>query len=365
MSDAVPIRSVEPIVLRIPFRDGGSGMGITPNRWDTLDIVLVRVEAEDGLVGWGEAFGYVCWRAVAAAVADMVGPLAVGRAIADVQAFNLEAQRRLHLFGRHGITIFALSGLDIALWDLAAKRRGVGLASLITDAPRVRLPAYTSLVRYGDPALVARFAGQAAREGFGHVKLHEITRETIAPGRDAMGSGPRLMVDVNGAWNEAEAAAMIPFLRDVDTLWLEEPVFPPDDFAALARLGRAGLAISAGENVTTAHDFARVLDAVTYAQPSVTKIGGVSEFLSVLRDAAARGRTLMPHSPYFGPGYWATLHLTATLPEGALIEHLYVEPEASCGVDAPWPEGGVLRLPEGVGIGFSPDPAVVERYRVL
>lgn len=363
--DAVPIRSVEPIVLRIPFVDGGSGLGITPNRWDTLDIVLVRVEAEDGLVGWGEAFGYVCWRAVAAAVADMVGPLAVARAITDIPAFNLEVQRKLHLFGRHGMTVFALSGLDIALWDLAAKRRGIGLAHLLSDVPRTRLPAYASLVRYGDPALVARFAGRAAEEGFTHVKLHEITRDTIAPARAAMGPGPRLMVDVNGAWSEAEAAGMIPFLRDLDTLWLEEPVFPPDDFAALVRLGVHGLPISAGENVTTAHDFARVLDAVTYPQPSVTKVGGVSEFLAVARAAAARGKPLMPHCPYFGPGYWATLHLAATLPEGALIEHLYVEPEASCGLNAPWPRGGALRLPDGPGIGFTPDPAALDRYRVL
>lgn len=365
MSDAVPIRSVEPIVLRIPFTDGGAGTGITPGRWDTLDVVLVRVEAADGLVGWGEAFGYVCWRATAAALADMVAPLAVGRCVADIPAFNLEVQRKLHLFGRHGITVFALSGLDIALWDLAAKRRGVGLAALLSDAPRTRLPAYASLVRYGEPELVARYAAGAAAAGFAHVKLHEVTRGTIAPARAAMGPAPRLMVDVNGAWSEAEAAAMVPFLRDLDTLWLEEPVFPPDDFAALARLGAAGLAIAAGENVTTAHDFARVTDAVTFPQPSVTKLGGVSEFLAVARGAAARGRTLAPHSPYFGPGYWATLHLAATLPEGALIEHLYVEPDALPGLDPPRPEGGALRLPEGPGIGFVPDPAVLARYRVL
>jgi L-alanine-DL-glutamate epimerase-like enolase superfamily enzyme len=357
------IRSIEPIVLRIPFQDGGAGIGLTPQRWDHLDIVLVRVEAEDGLVGWGEAFGYVCWRAVAAALADMVAPLAVGRAITDIPAFNQEVQRRLHLFGRHGITVFALSGLDIALWDLAAKRRGVPLAEMLSPAPRRHMPAYASLVRYGDAGLVARFAAQAADAGFTHVKLHEVTRETIAPARAAMGAAPRLMVDVNGAWTEAESVEMIRFLRDQDTLWLEEPVFPPDDFATLARLGRHGLAISAGENATTAFDFGRVLDAVTYAQPSVTKLGGISEFLSVVR--AAGTRTLMPHSPYFGPGYWATLHMVATLPEGALVEHLYIEPEASCGLAPPWPRDGALALPGGPGIGFEPDPAALARYRVL
>ena len=117
------IATIEPIVLSIPFEDGGAGTGITPTRWHTLDTVLIKVTADNGLVGWGEAFGYFCHRAVAALVRDLVAPPLIGRVMnepQDIAALNLEMQKRLALFGRYGLTIFALSGVDIALWDLKA-----------------------------------------------------------------------------------------------------------------------------------------------------------------------------------------------------------------------------------------------------
>ncbi|MBN9261221.1 MAG: mandelate racemase/muconate lactonizing enzyme family protein, partial [Hyphomicrobium sp.] len=101
------ITSVEPIVLKIPFSDGSSGVGLMPTKWTSLEIVLVKVVTDDGLVGWGEAFGYFCANAVAAAVRDMVAPVVVGQEADDPAALNLARQRRLHLHGRYGITIFA------------------------------------------------------------------------------------------------------------------------------------------------------------------------------------------------------------------------------------------------------------------
>ena len=84
-----------------------------------------------------------------------------------------------------------------------------------------------------------------------------------------------------------------------------------------------------------------------------------------MRDEVQRqGKRLAPHSPYFGPGYWATLQLAAALEEFSLFEYLYVTPQAWCGIDPPVPEGGVIRIPDAPGIGFSPDEAVLSRYRV-
>ncbi len=100
-------------------------------------------------------------------------------------------------------------------------------------------------------------------------------------------------------------------------------------------------------------------------QPSVTKMGGASQFGAISATAKAWGRTLMSHSPYLVPGYWVTLHLAATLPERALIEHTYVAPEAAPGLSPPWPEDGALRLPDGPRIGLAPDLAVLQRDRVL
>lgn len=359
------IAKVDAIALRIPFSDGGAGTGLMPTRWTHLEIALVRVETDDGLVGWGEAFAYSCLSATIAAVRDMVAPLVVGRDIADVAAINLDLQQKLHLQGRYGITIFAISGIDIALWDIAAKAKGVSLADLLGGRKRETVPAYASLVRYGDPALVTKFATKACNEGYRDVKLHEITLEAIEAGRQAVGPDIRLTTDVNCNWSVAVAEQMLPHMKRLDLFWVEEPVFPPDDERTLRRLiEHYGVAVSTGENACTATEFARTIPHVTYPQPSVTKVGGVSEFLKVLDIAALHGKTPMPHSPYFGPGYWATLQVMAARPECGLFEFLYVEAEQWLSPDMPMPSGGRVAVPDRPGLGCEPDPAVLARYRV-
>ncbi len=359
------VASIEPVLLSIPFEDGGSGMGITPGRWHTLDTVLVKVTADNGLVGWGEAFGYFCHRAVAAMVRDLVGPPLVGRVIDDIPALNLELQQRLCLFGRYGVTLFALSGIDMALWDLQAKAAGVDLATLVAGRRcRESVPAYASLVRYGRSDLVSRFSEQAAREGYGSVKLHEITMPEIRAGRAAIDPSMSFTVDVNCNWSEAFAASVIPELKALDTLWLEEPIFPPEDWDALRRLGALGLDMAAGENACTAQEFGHLAQAVRYPQPSITKVGGVSEFLRVAAILRGRGQSIMAHSPYFGPGYYATLQMAAALPEFGLFEHLYVQPQAWFGGEPLAPQGGRVAIPDRPGIGFEPDPEVLRRFAV-
>lgn len=359
------IASIEPVVLSVPFEDGGAGTGITPQRWHTLDTVLVKVTADNGLVGWGEAFAYFCHRAVAIHIRDLVAPPLIGRSFDDVPALNLEMQQRLALFGRYGLTIFALSGVDMALWDLRAKAEGVDLATLIAGCRRRdTVQAYASLVRYGRADLVARFCEQAAHEGYRSVKLHEITMPEIRAGRGAIDRAMSFTVDVNCSWSEAFATEVIPELKALDTLWLEEPIFPPEDWDALRRLGALGLDIAAGENACTAQEFTHLAQAVRYPQPSVTKVGGVSEFLRVAELARGNGQTVMAHSPYFGPGYYATLQMAAAVENFGLFEHLYVQPHAWFGGEAMRPVAGRMAIPDRPGIGFEPDRAVIERYAV-
>jgi L-alanine-DL-glutamate epimerase-like enolase superfamily enzyme len=360
------ITAVDPIIVRIPFEDGGAGVGIGPQRWHMLDIVLVKISTDAGLTGWGEAFGYFCYRAVAAAVTDLIAPLVVGRDLEtlDVAALNLEIQKRMTLFGRYGVTIFALSGVDIALWDLKAKIAGVDVATLIAGTrKREEIPAYASLVRYGDAALVARFSEQAAKQGYATLKLHEITMPEIRAGRAAIDRTMKFTIDVNNNWSEANTLEVLPELKALETYWLEEPVFPPEDWATLVKLGTHGVAIAAGENACTSVEFSHLIPAVTYSQPSVTKIGGISEFLRATDLARAHGRVPMPHSPYFGPGYQATLQLAAAVEDITLFEYLWIEPKAWLVRDMPLPEKGCVAVPKQPGIGFTPDMGVVERYR--
>ncbi|MEE9209848.1 MAG: enolase C-terminal domain-like protein, partial [Kiloniellales bacterium] len=123
---------------------------------------------------------------------------------------------------------------------------------------------------------------------------------------------------------------------------------------------------AAGENACTAVQFQEMfaVGAVSYAQPSVTKVGGISEFRKVAALAESHGVALMPHAPYFGPGFLATLQLMAALPESGLAEWLYVEREACLYGAAIAPARGLFRLPEGPGLGAEPDADVIKDYRV-
>ena len=358
------IARVEAVQLSIPFTYGGTRR-LAGAYWRALDFCLVRVETDTGAVGWGEAFAYSCRRAVAAAVNDMVAPLAVGYDAADIAGLHAKLQRELHLFGRYGITVFAVSGLDIALWDLAGKAAGKPLHGLLGGAKRTSVPCYASLLRYADPKLVADYCRRALDEGYGAIKLHEIADDAIAAARAAVPRPVPLTVDVNCEWSPEDAIAAANRFRQHDLEWLEEPVFPPEDFRSLRAVAEAsGVPIAAGENFCFATQFDALFEAraVAFAQPSVTKVGGITEFLKVAALADARGVRLAPHSPYFGPGALATLHLLAAR-EDARFEYFYLWPEAKLFGATLDPAGGALNVPSGPGLGVDPDPEVMRRFR--
>lgn len=356
------ITAVEAVPLAIPFRYGAEGWKLGSGGWRALDFCLVRVETDAGVVGWGEAFSYSCRRAVAAAVRDMIAPIAVGREVSELAAIHAEIQKRLHIFGRFGITAFALSGLDIALWDLAAKNAGKPLHALLGGARRERIACYASLLRYADTKLLSQYCGKALDDGFRAIKLHEVDEKVIAAApRDAA-----LLLDVNCEWSVSEAIAVGKRLAPLGLDWFEEPVFPPEDGAGLRAVGEGcGIPIAAGENCCFATQFAALFDAgaVQYAQPSVTKVGGITEFRKVAELAAARGVKLAPHSPYFGPGALATLHLLAALTDSARFEYFYLWPDAWLYGERLAPLRGELRVPSAPGLGADPDPEVLRRFR--
>ena len=362
------IAKVEAIELKMPFHRGveTTGDGGTLD-WGHLDFCLVRVETDGGLVGWGDAFAYNCRESVAAAIRHMVAPRVIGRDAGDIAQISYDLQQSLHLFGRYGITMFAISGLDIALWDLAAKAADMPLYRLLGGNGSRKVPAYSSLFRYGKPDLVGAMAKQSVDKGYGYVKLHEITVENVRAAREAIGEGPALMVDVNCPWTPEQALEMALAFDEFDIHWLEEPVFPPEDFASLHRVrDDAGIAIAAGENACTAFQFKAMFEAhaVDYAQPSVTKVGGLTEMRKVAALAEGYGVQIMPHSPYFGPGFLATLHMAQALPSPGMIERIYLFPEAELYKGAYDPAAGFFGAPSGPGLGIEPDADVIREYRV-
>ena len=368
------ITRIETIPLAIPHEHGGPPPAWGGQAWQGLSILLVRVETEDWAAGWGEAFSYNCMPAVQAVVDATLAPILIGRDATDIVALNREMQQALHLFGRYGITMFGISAVDIALWDLAGKRAGLPLGQLLGGpAAPPAVPGYASLLKYRDRELVAAAVRSALDEGHPAIKLHETGEPEIAAARTTMGDGVPLCTDTNCPWTPAEALAMAARLKAYDLHWLEEPIFPPEDYAALARLQReSGVDLACGENACTAFEFRRMLDAgaARYVQPSVTKVGGVTEFLKVLALAEHHDVTVMPHSPYFGPGWLATLQLLAAMPltgrpGGAWVERFYTRLEATLYPGFVSPEGdGLFRIPSGPGLGAEPDADVIRDYRL-
>jgi L-alanine-DL-glutamate epimerase-like enolase superfamily enzyme len=364
------ITAVEGFHVALPVKLGGEGRSDDAG-WSIRDVTsfnhfLLRIETEDGLVGWGEAFAFKGGEALQAIVDTLLKPALLGADTSDIDAIIHRLQFENHLWGRYGLTLFAISAVDIALWDLAGKRAGKPLFEML-GGRRNDLVAYASLPRYGNGDVAAELACRAVSEGYQHIKLHEVEPDIIAQVRGAIGPDISLMVDTNCAWDEADAIAAARSMRDLDLMMIEEPVFPPEDFAALARVREAGgIPIAAGECACTSFEFEHMLQAgaVDFAQPSVSKVGGIGEFIKVSDLCRKYAVSLMPHSPYLGPGFLATAHLLNARHPDSLLECIY--PDAIQARFYPDLEqcDGMLAPPQGPGLGLDPDMSVIEQYRV-
>ena len=358
------ISAIESSVVSLPFSMGGPHPLFAGQPWDRLEILLVRVETEDGLVGWGEAFGHAAIPATKAALDSIVAPLVVGRDAGDINAITRQVLHGVHLLGRNGPFVYAFSGIEMALWDLLGKRCGQPVWRLLGGGNAGRLGAYASLLSYGGNLdLVARNTADARAQGYRHIKLHEVTRDAVLAAKSAAPDAA-IMLDVNCAWTPPVARGMAASLAADGLAWLEEPVWPPEDAAGLASLRRFGIPLTAGENTAGLFGFRSLMEAgaIDIAQPSVTKVGGIGEMQQVIALARAHGVEVIPHCPYFGPGFVATLHIAAAMPERPLIEVLWLEMEAN--PFDPWVrvKDGTVAVPTAPGLGCDPDPAVLARY---
>ena len=193
------IENVETFLVKLPF-DSGSSEGWAARGWTTLDYVLIRIDTDAGISGWGDAFGYGAAAATRAAVEHMIVPSILGKDARDVAGLHRALQMQHHIWGRYGVTLFAISGVDIALWDIAGKAAGMPVHQLLGGARRTRIPAYASLFRYENPEVVAERTRAALDEGYRYIKLHEIAEPEVRAARETAGAGVPIMVDVNCAW---------------------------------------------------------------------------------------------------------------------------------------------------------------------
>ena len=363
------ITKVEPIRLAIPYEHGAPKPGLSGavGTRTTQDAVYVRVETDAGITGWGEAFGFAACSVTYAAMVRAVAPLALGRDPTDIAALMDDLQRGLKNMARNGPVGFALSGLDIALWDIAGKVAGKPVHALLGGTTKTRIPAYASLLRLNTPEHVTRVCAHALSRGYRHIKLHERTVEAVAAARAAIGPGVPLMLDTNCQWDLGQALDMAHRLRPYDLAWLEEPIYPPDDFEALARLRReAGMPIAAGENLGNLMDIRHIIaaGAVDVVQPDAAKMGGITEIVKALALAETAGVEAEPHSPLYGPALIATLHVLATMKRDVMCEFYYADLEANPIGEIATPRDGHLAVPMAPGLGIEVDEILLARYRV-
>ena len=259
---------------------------------------------------------------------------------------------------------FAISGVDIALWDIA-KCANLPLYKLWGGSDADKVPAYASLVKYSDQGDLKSAALHAQKAGYNVIKLHQVDDESLKTVRNAVGEGARLTIDINCAWSPDKALERFGNLLHTIYTGLKNRL-STEDFKSLARLGQlSGIPIASGENACTVFQFQEMLEAgaATFIQPSLIKVGGISEWRKVAILAEVYNIKVKPHSPYFGPGLLATAHLVATHRNAEFVEYLYVNLETSVFKTPPHFERGYLHLPQGPGLGLEIDPAVLKQYK--
>ena len=202
---AARIVRAETILISIPFEAGGtppwSFGGKSRSSFDTL---LVRLETDTGVVGWGEAFSRNGDVALIHLIDSRILPLVIGRDALSIARVKFELEFQLHNFGRIGPVMYGISAIDIALWDILGKICGLPLATLLGGASANEVEVYASLMRYGNCNDVAKATRKAVDRGYRYIKLHEITTKEIRAAVEAAGDA-RVMLDTNCPWSVPEA----------------------------------------------------------------------------------------------------------------------------------------------------------------
>ena len=356
------ITAIEAVPLAIPL------LPMTPpSPWTggTRKQIFVRVHTDEGVTGLGEAFAYGAPLAVCSVIDESLAPLLIGQDPLRIEAVVDLLHRSTMIYGRRGLAMFAISGIEIACWDLLGKVRGAPVYELLGGAARPRLPAYASLMRYETPTAVAEACRQFVAQGFRMLKLHQIDVASVRAAREAVGPDVELMLDTNCPWTPLEAIAMARALAPYRLFWLEEPVWPPEDYAGLARVTEAtDTPIALGENESTLFGFGEIVRqrAGDVLQPSVTKVGGVSEFRKIAALAQSANLPIAPHSFYFGPGLAATLHVAATLGGPLPVEFPTGQQETPFLARPIQVRDGWIDLPTGPGLGVELNEDAVRRH---
>jgi D-galactarolactone cycloisomerase len=360
----------------------GRAFGNARGRFEQRGSVIIEVIADDGTRGWGEAWG-AAPRATLGYF-ETIKPLFIGRDVFDRnsawhtllrQAYSLRVQNQLTA---------VVSGINIALYDIAGKILGLPVYKLLGSAGRDAVPCYASGGYFSDDPKnqLEHQLGRVADKGFtAHkIKIGEGLEDDVARvrlAREIIGPGAALMVDVNGAYNAETAFASMRRIEPFDIHWMEEPVMS-EDFTGLAQLGRRRIiAVASGESHMTCHEFKRLFDsgAVDVLMPDLTLCGGFDEGQGAVQLARLYGARVSPHVWGTAIGLAAGIHYVAAIPTDphalqspypSLVEYDYSENPLrdELLVSPILPVDGALPVPHGPGLGIEVDEALLRSYAV-
>jgi L-alanine-DL-glutamate epimerase-like enolase superfamily enzyme len=368
------ITRVEPIWLRLPEvneRCDGSQ--------ETL-VVLVHTDA--GLTGIGEVDSS---SAVAKAIIEAPLSHKICRGLAECVLGQdpFEIDRLIHrmyegtiFFGRQGAVIQALSGIEIALWDIVGKATGQPVYKLLGGGFRKTFRAYASILFGDTPADTERIARTLAGQGYRAVKFgwgpmgqsEESDIAHVRAARQGLGPQVELMVDAGLCWDTATAIRRARQFEPFQLTWLEEPLHP-DNLQGYARLSaQSPVRIAAGEEICDIGEFQRMMDVggIDVAQVDVTRVGGLARSKRIGWDAAERHRLCVNHSYKTGVNIAASLHFVAALPNTHYFEYCveqgdlrkYLTKQSFPVID------GDIAVPEEPGLGIELNEGIVAKYRV-
>jgi L-rhamnonate dehydratase len=374
----VKITDVEAIILRQPALNDGIADG-------SQDDLVIKVYTDEGITGIGEvdsapeAVQALVHRKSSHAIAGSLRDLLVGEDPRDVERLWQKMYRGLIYIGRRGIALHALSGIDIALWDIKGKAEGKPVYELLGGAKRDKVRAYASMLMPDTPEETAERVGKLRADGFTAVKLgwgvlgqnadHDIALAAAA--KEAAGDDVEIMID-SGLGYGADAKTAIKVGRayeEIGIFWLEEP-FEPDEYEAYAELADSvDIRVAAGEQDTTLWGFRELIERghVDLVQPDVTRCGGITELLRIAEYARGKGVETVPHAWKSGIIKAASLHCNAVMEDALFQEYCIADTPINQTLTherLPIDADGMLTVPTAPGIGVTLDDEVVERFRV-
>jgi D-galactarolactone cycloisomerase len=364
------ITDVKTIRLRATIPTAGqvfSRSGVRNSRSTTL----VQVDTDEGISGIGSASGN--GELIEVIVGKVLKPLLIGMDPTQIEeVWDKAYVRGGHKeFGTRGVGVVALSGVDIALWDILGKVRGAPLYQLLGGKCRDKVPVYATALYPEEPAKVAKRARTFAEQGFHGVKIKvgfdlDQDIQIVRAVRDELGKDFVVMTDANQGYTVDVALKASEAFAACGAFWLEEPLFV-EDIAGHARLREKGKTpIAVGENLNTCYAFENfvVRGAVDFLQPDVARAGGITEVRKIAAMAAEHHVPLSFHTWGDGIALAASVHLSAALKECVVMEldYTYNPLRAELLLEPLEVENGFLVPPDKPGLGVELDSKAVEKF---